>query len=178
MKIDFSAKQATSRPRHPAIRIAMLALLALLAFGGPPIGVSPEKAQAAQAPQVAQQVPFPCSTTLAVTEGPYWRVGSPARTSLIDPGMVGVRVLVTGYVYNTNCQPVANAWLDFWQANYYGEYDNTGYTLRGHEYADANGRYQMETIVPGEYPGRTVHIHVKVQAPGGPVLTTQLVFPD
>jgi protocatechuate 3,4-dioxygenase beta subunit len=27
------------------------------------------------------------------------------------------------------------------------------------------------------YPGRTRHIHVKVQAPNGPALTTQLYFP-
>lgn len=175
MKTDFSVKQATSRPRHPAARIAMLAFLALLAFGGQPFGALPQKAQVAQA---AQQVPFPCSPTLAVTEGPFWRAGSPARTSLIEPGMQGVRVLVSGYVYNTSCQPIPNAWLDFWQTNYNGQYDNTGYTLRGHEYTDASGRYQMETIVPGEYPGRTVHIHVKVQAPGGPILTTQLFFPD
>ena len=39
------------------------------------------------------------------------------------------------------------------------------------------GRYRLETIVPGEYPGRTRHIHVKVQAPGGRILTTQLYFP-
>ena len=31
--------------------------------------------------------------------------------------------------------------------------------------------------MPGLYPGRTKHIHVKVQAPGKPVLTTQLFFP-
>ena len=62
-------------------------------------------------------------------------------------------------------------------ANAKGEYDNTGYTLRGHLYTDASGRYQLETIVPGLYPGRTEHIHVKVQAPNGPVLTTQLFFP-
>ncbi len=39
------------------------------------------------------------------------------------------------------------------------------------------GRYTLETIVPGEYPGRTQHIHVKVQAPNGPILTTQIYFP-
>ena len=39
------------------------------------------------------------------------------------------------------------------------------------------GRYRLETIVPGSYPGRTRHVHVKVQAPKGPVLTTQLYFP-
>jgi len=32
--------------------------------------------------------------------------------------------------------------------------------------------------VPGLYPGRTRHIHVKVQAPGRPILTTQLYFPN
>ena len=31
--------------------------------------------------------------------------------------------------------------------------------------------------MPGLYTGRTRHIHVKVQAPDGPVLTTQLYFP-
>jgi protocatechuate 3,4-dioxygenase beta subunit len=67
--------------------------------------------------------------------------------------------------------------VDFWQADAQGNYDNTGYTLRGHQDTDQNGRYQVETVVPGEYPGRRPHIHVKVQAPNGPVLTTQLFFP-
>ena len=31
--------------------------------------------------------------------------------------------------------------------------------------------------MPGEYPGRTEHIHVKVQPAGGGTLTTQLYFP-
>jgi len=32
-------------------------------------------------------------------------------------------------------------------------------------------------MMPGEYPGRTPHIHVKVKAADRPVLTTQLYFP-
>ena len=39
------------------------------------------------------------------------------------------------------------------------------------------GHYRLETVVPAQYPGRTRHIHVKVQAPGRPALTTQLYFP-
>ena len=35
----------------------------------------------------------------------------------------------------------------------------------------------MTTIVPGLYDDRTRHVHVKVQPPGGAVLTTQLFFP-
>jgi len=59
-----------------------------------------------------------------------------------------------------------------------GVYDNDGYRLRGHQFTDAQGRYGFETIVPGLYPGRTRHFHLKVQAPGGRILTTQLYFPD
>nr|HMN30858.1 hypothetical protein [Caldilineaceae bacterium] len=58
-----------------------------------------------------------------------------------------------------------------------GRYDNEGYRLRGHFFADEEGRYQLETIRPAVYPGRTRHFHVKVQAPNQPVLTTQLYFP-
>jgi len=80
-------------------------------------------------------------------------------------------------VLSTTCQPIAHALLDFWQADGSGNYDNTGFRLRGHQYTDNQGRYSLDTIVPGEYPGRTRHIHVKVQAAGGPILTTQLYFP-
>ncbi len=77
----------------------------------------------------------------------------------------------------TACQPLAQAKIEFWQANDAGEYDNTGYTLRGHQFTDAQGRYAVKTVMPGLYPGRTRHIHVKVQAPNSSVLTSQLYFP-
>jgi protocatechuate 3,4-dioxygenase beta subunit len=32
--------------------------------------------------------------------------------------------------------------------------------------------------VPARYPGRTRHYHIKVQKPGGRIVTTQLYFPD
>jgi protocatechuate 3,4-dioxygenase beta subunit len=67
--------------------------------------------------------------------------------------------------------------LDFWQADGSGSYDNSGFRLRGHQSTDAGGAYTLTTVVPGEYPGRTEHIHVKVAAAGRPVLTTQLFFP-
>ncbi|WP_026404498.1 dioxygenase [Actinomadura rifamycini] len=110
-------------------------------------------------------------------EGPYFKPGSPERASLVRPGMPGTPLTVTGYVYSLSCRPVARALLDFWQADHYGRYDNYGYTLRGHQYTDASGRFTLSTIVPGLYPGRTRHIHVKVQAPYQPILTTQLYFP-
>ena len=35
---------------------------------------------------------------------------------------------------------------------------------------------RLETVLPGLYTGRTMHIHVKVSQPGGRVLTTQIYF--
>jgi hypothetical protein len=119
----------------------------------------------------------PATVTPSQTEGPYYKAGSPERTSLLEPGMAGTPLTITGYVLTSDGRPVTGAWLDFWQADASGQYDNRGYTLRGHQYTDADGRFVLETIVPGEYPGRTEHIHVKVQAPNGKVLTTQLYFP-
>ena len=115
--------------------------------------------------------------TVAQTEGPYFKTNSPERSSLVSDGMQGTLLTVTGQVLAQDGTPVANALLDFWQADPNGSYDNSGYTLRGHQYTDENGNYTLTTVVPGLYPGRTRHIHVKVQAAGGPMLTTQLYFP-
>jgi protocatechuate 3,4-dioxygenase beta subunit len=57
-------------------------------------------------------------------------------------------------------------------------YDNEGYKLRGHTFTDAQGRFQFKTVMPGLYPGRTRHFHLKVQRRNGRVLTTQLYFPQ
>ncbi len=117
------------------------------------------------------------SVTPELTEGPYYKAGSPEQEDLYQDGMPGTKLVITGYVYDTNCRPVANAWLDFWQADANGNYDNNGYTLRGYQYTDANGRYQLTTVVPGLYPGRTEHIHFKVKAPDRQIITSQLFFP-
>jgi protocatechuate 3,4-dioxygenase beta subunit len=139
---------------------------------------------AASTASVAPSAPVPgasarCSgqPTPAETEGPYFKAGSPERTSLVDSGMPGTRVIVSGTVLTLDCRPLSGVVLDFWQADASGVYDNAGYRLRGHLTSDSDGRYSLQTILPGEYPGRTQHIHVKVEAPGRPILTTQLYLP-
>jgi protocatechuate 3,4-dioxygenase beta subunit len=131
---------------------------------------------AALAAEAAPACTGKAEPTVSNAEGPYYKSGAPERADLVEPGMSGTRLLLTGQVLTTDCRPVAGAVLDFWQANDRGEYDNTGYTLRGKQFADEMGRYRLETIVPGRYPGRTLHIHVKVSGPGGAVLTTQIYF--
>jgi protocatechuate 3,4-dioxygenase beta subunit len=92
--------------------------------------------------------------------------------------MPGTRIVVQGMVVTTDCKPLSRATLDFWQADARGEYDNAGHRLRGHQLTDEAGRYRLETVVPGVYPGRTRHFHVNVKVVGLPMLTTQLYFPD
>ena len=115
--------------------------------------------------------------TVPQTEGPYFKPSSPERTELFEEGMAGQPIELVGFVLSLACKPLAGALLDFWQADDKGGYDNSGFRLRGHQFSDAEGRYRLRSIVPGIYPGRTRHIHVKVQPQGGRVLTTQLYFP-
>ena len=112
------------------------------------------------------------------TEGPFFKTSSPQRISLLEKNSKGERLIVSGLVLSPQCRPVSNALLDFWHADEEGEYDNRGFRYRGHQFTDAQGRYRLETIVPALYPGRARHIHVKAQAPGRRVLTTQLYFPN
>lgn len=116
--------------------------------------------------------------TAAVEEGPYYYTGSPERRQIADPGMPGENLVLEGRVLDRDGKPVPHAWLDFWQADSRGQYDNDGYLLRGHQYADKEGRYRLDTIKPRGYFSRAPHVHVKVRADEkAPLLTTQLFFP-
>ena len=116
--------------------------------------------------------------TPSQTAGPFFTPNSPERQSFLEPGLSGTPMVLTGQVLSSQCVPIAGALVDCWHTNNQGEYDNRGYTFRGHQFTDAEGRYRIETIVPGIYPGRTRHFHIKVQAPNQPVLTTQLYLPE
>jgi protocatechuate 3,4-dioxygenase beta subunit len=130
--------------------------------------------------QMGITLPAPTCTSLtqSQTEGPYYKSDTPERNSLLEEGMEGTRLILVGYVLDQNCNPLPNAWLDFWQADASGEYDNDGYRLRGHQFTDSQGRYHLETILPGLYSSRPIeHIHVKVRPEGGEEVTSQLYFP-
>jgi protocatechuate 3,4-dioxygenase beta subunit len=126
----------------------------------------------APTPACADDEPTPPQTA-----GPFYTPDTPERTVLREAGMAGTPLLLTGVVRRADCLPVGGALLDFWHSDDAGLYDNSGFRLRGHQFSDSEGRYVLDTILPGLYPGRTRHIHVRVQAPNEPVLTTQLYFP-
>jgi protocatechuate 3,4-dioxygenase beta subunit len=167
------------------LRSSLFVLLALLATillsAGQSIGDDSELAKAgkdADNPENGTGENIDPVPTPSATEGPYFKSGSPERKSLLEPGVVGDRVNLTGQVLTRSGKPISGALIDFWQADGNGLYDNVGYRLRGHQFTDDQGRYRLETVIPGNYGGRTKHIHVKVQAADGTALITQLFFPD
>jgi len=111
------------------------------------------------------------------TAGPFFKPSSPQRADLLERSTAAPVLVVAGLVVSSQCKPVANALVDFWHADEFGEYDNAGFRYRGHQFTDAKGRWRLETVFPAEYPGRARHLHVNVQAPGKRILTTQLYFP-
>ncbi|HXZ52695.1 MAG TPA: hypothetical protein VEH51_11905 [Burkholderiales bacterium] len=95
----------------------------------------------------------------------------PARGASLDP--------TPGCPGNGATPHQAEGPFDLWHADASGAYDNHGFRLRGHQFADAGGRYRFQTIFPGLYPGRTRHLHVKLRAAGARrELVTQLYFPE
>src|SRR6202163_2683080 len=111
-------------------------------------------------------------------EGPYYKVRSPHRSSLIERGIPGTPILMTGRVFNEHGKPIPGAVVDFWQSDDIGNYDMVGDLLRGHVFTDETGTYTMETIMPACYePRHAKHMHVKVQGVSRPY-TTQLYFSD
>ncbi len=147
--------------------VVLMALVMLAACSSS----SPTTAESSATPTICHG-----GTTPERGEGPYHKSGSPERTSLLEPGVVGTPFSLTGHVLTRSCKPIAGAVLDFWQADGNGVYDTTGYSLQGHQSTDARGAYRLETVIPGEY---WQHIHVMVQAPNGTILFTQLyLFPD
>ncbi len=94
-------------------------------------------------------------------------------------GSDGPRLNLRCRVTHTNCVPIPWAWISIWHADPVGGYDNTApyETYRANYFADANGEVVFTTIIPGLYPGRTKHIHMKVHAANTQIFTTQLYFP-
>lgn len=97
----------------------------------------------------------------------------------------GEVIIVTGKILDTNCQPIAGAIVEIWQANHHGkyrhEYDDSGKSdpnFQGWAQAvtNAKGEYQFKTILPGLYGRRARHIHYKVAKRDYHELVTQLYF--
>ncbi len=125
-----------------------------------------------------------CMLTPEQTEGPYYIPGEHIRRDLSD-GRPGVPLaLRTTVVDSSTCRPIARAAVDVWHADASGIYSGFGAGarsrtfMRGVQITGRDGLASFRTVYPGWYPGRTVHVHVKVHIGGNVVHTGQLYFPD
>jgi len=122
----------------------------------------PEPPAAGETPQTPREI-----------EGPYFRLGAPLRSNLLEPGDKPELVL-SGRVLNEKGTPIPNAVVNLWSSDAAGNYDMIGYKYHGYQITGADGRYEFTTIIPGCYePREAKHLHVKVQGNSSPI-TTQL----
>ncbi|MGW1892443.1 dioxygenase family protein [Streptomyces sp. NPDC002004] len=176
------SRRAFMRVGSIGVTTAAFAASGVAATVAQPTTPHPAPAKAGNAP-MALTPSCTGEETPALIEGPLFKPDSPARTDLVTPAVsTGVHLRLSGVVYDTACTPIPGCQIEFWQCDQYGDYDTAGFTLRGHQRTTARGGYELETIIPRDYWGRwgqrAPHIHARVQAPGGPVLITQLFFPD
>ncbi len=115
--------------------------------------------------------------------GPFYTENPPNLPTgqLATSTEAGTRMIISGRVMNLDCtEAIADAIVDVWHANDAGDYDNTGYNLRGKVLTNSQGFYSFETIKPGKYLNgskyRPAHIHFKITSPGYDTLVTQLYF--
>jgi protocatechuate 3,4-dioxygenase beta subunit len=122
----------------------------------------------------------PCLVLPQQTEGPYFvderlnrsDIRSDPSTGQVTRGtplQLTVRVME---IHGANCQPLVGAVVDLWQCDAMGFYSDVRDPwfntigrkfLRGYQMTDKNGEARFITIYPGWYPGRTVHLHVKIR---------------
>jgi protocatechuate 3,4-dioxygenase beta subunit len=169
-----SVTSAFSRRRFLRAVAVAAAPVALIARARSLLGREREAAELEPTPAAGEKLEL----TPEETAGPFFRPSSPLKANFRESGVTGLPIRLSGFVLDRKGRPIPGALLDFWHADAEGTYDLKGFRLRGHQFSDPTGRYALETIVAGLYPGRTRHYHVRLQAAHGPILTTQLYFPD
>jgi protocatechuate 3,4-dioxygenase beta subunit len=189
-------RQFLTKSAHALLTGTSVYLLGCHKSKGTPITTMPQPGTLATAPSAPVAEPIiaaptmQCIETAENIEGPYYRSGAPERSVLVDPSAPGTKFSLRGQVWGLGCKaPLAGAFLEFWQATHDGHYDIDGtmsradvknFIFRGTQTADAQGRFSLTTVVPGNYLNgeqyRPAHIHAKVSAPGHATLTTQLYF--
>lgn len=141
------------------------------------------------------------SATVGTVLGPFYRHDAPVReneSSISQPADEKDTIYVHGIVSDLNTKkPLAGAWVDVWQANGIGLYEQqdqhqVDYNLRGKFKTDKNGHYGFYSVQPGPYPipsdgpagdlltllGRPIyrpaHIHIIARCEGYKSLITQI----
>jgi protocatechuate 3,4-dioxygenase beta subunit len=182
-------KRGESRPvtrRRALLELGGFAATALgVGVGAKDLLAAEEAGAAGSGPAAVESGLITCVLSPEMTEGPYFVEGDRVRRNVIE-GKPGVPLTLRLTVVDvSSCMPIRNAAVDIWHCDAAGTYSGTsqqgteGLTfLRGIQRTNRNGLAMFRTIYPGWYPGRAVHIHLKVFLGGTTVHTGQLFFPD
>ncbi|WP_044871930.1 intradiol ring-cleavage dioxygenase [Pseudomonas sp. LFM046] len=124
-----------------------------------------------------------CRLSPEQTAGPFYLEDALLRQDITD-GKPGVPLKLRFEVLRLEgCQPLGDAALEVWHCDAQGAYSGVGDDqasrfLRGVQITDAAGRAEFRSILPGFYPGRTNHVHVRVHLGERDIHTGQLYFPE
>ena len=143
-----------------------------------------------------------CIVTPEQTEGPFFVDEKLNRSDLridpsnnsVSPGVPLKLTLFVSQIKGNSCTPLPGATVDVWHCDAAGSYSDVrenassaGDTrgrkfLRGYQVSDPQGNVEFQTIYPGWYLGRTVHVHYKIRTDPkselGHELTSQLYFDE
>jgi protocatechuate 3,4-dioxygenase beta subunit len=109
--------------------------------------------------------------------GPFYKKKAPTSNKLRAAGDPGLPLVVSGEVFSSRGDRLSAATVEVWQTDHLGFYDLEGYRYRAALTADAAGKYDFTSVMPGHYPDRVCqHIHYLVRAPEHKPLVTQLYF--
>jgi protocatechuate 3,4-dioxygenase beta subunit len=146
----------------------------------------------------AQIQPSSVRVSPAQTLGPFYPRNAAERPTQTDADLLrvegdrvltkGVPIYLTGRVFDRRGQPLANLAVEIWQCDANAVYHHPAggaeaerdQNFQGYGAArtDTAGAFHFRTIKPIAYPGRTPHIHVRVQSPGASAFATQFYLAD
>jgi len=114
-----------------------------------------------------------CVLTPEQDEGPFYIDLARVRRDIVEDRPGVPLALALTVVDASTCEPIHNAAVDIWHCDALGVYSgepsegSVGESyLRGIQFTDKDGQAEFVTIYPGQYPGRTTHIHIKVHLGG------------
>lgn len=128
------------------------------------------------------------SPQASAPDGPFYSLDTPETRAIAGDGTSGKAMVFQGRVVDENGAPIENAIIEIWHADGNGDYDNEGYNCRGHQFTNADGCFEFQTVKPfgygtqslsleGVVDYRSAHIHVKLMK-GDRAQTSQIWFPD
>jgi protocatechuate 3,4-dioxygenase beta subunit len=147
-------------------------------------------------PSGAATIPT-CVVRPEETEGPFFVDEKLNRSDIrSDPSGAATRegmplrlVMTVSAVSGSACAGLGGAQVDVWHCDARGIYSDVAANgsrgqkfLRGYQVADSTGRVEFQTIYPGWYSGRSIHIHFKVRSASGASkayeVTSQIFFDE